>query len=70
MKKHNSKKELLLLPLLLVAILVPVGGHWLMQPSLADVAWVEYSLAALPLILVIVVIWAFKLAVKNDDSTE
>ncbi|ATC96491.1 hypothetical protein [Pseudoalteromonas tunicata] len=66
-EKHNNKKELLILPLVLLAILVPVGGHWLMQPQLSDRDWLVYTLAALPFLLFGLVIWAYKIAVKNDQ---
>jgi len=66
-EKHNNKKELLILPLVLVAILIPVVGHWLMQPRLSDHDWLVYTLAALPFLLFVLVIWAYKIAVKNDQ---
>lgn len=68
MKKHSPKKELILLPVLFVAILLCVAGHFLLQPNYQDSHTVEYLLAALPFALFGLVITAFKVASKNDNQ--
>ena len=67
-KKHSPKKELILLPVLFVAILLCVVGHFLLQPNYQDNHTVEYLLAALPFALFGLVIIAFKIASKSDNQ--
>ncbi|WP_324607050.1 hypothetical protein [Pseudoalteromonas piratica] len=41
-----------------------------MKPIFYDKAWAEYSLAALPFLMFALVIVAFKLALKNEQTSE
>ncbi|ESP95147.1 MULTISPECIES: hypothetical protein [Pseudoalteromonas] len=68
MKKSHYKKELIMLPLLLISIGLCIGGHFILQPSYQDTSWAEYSLAALPFLMFAIVIIAIKLAVKADKE--
>ncbi|MBQ4849619.1 hypothetical protein J8L97_05715 [Pseudoalteromonas sp. MMG012] len=68
MKKHSKRKELIMLPLLFVAILLCIGGHFILQPSYQDSSIAEYSLAALPFILFSIVIIAIKMAIKAEQK--
>ncbi|KZN56001.1 hypothetical protein [Pseudoalteromonas luteoviolacea] len=70
MKKPNYKKELMMLPLLLISIAMCIGGHFILQPNYQDNRWAEYSLAALPFLMFAVVIIAIKLAIKADKDEE
>ena len=69
MKNHSSKKELMLLPILLVVIVMCVAGHFLLQTNFQDSSMVEYMLAALPFAMFGLVIVAFKLA-SNSEKDE
>jgi len=66
MKTHSAKKELALLPLLLVAIALCVGGHFLLQGVFQQSHLVEYLLAALPFVLFGTVLIAIKMALKAE----
>jgi branched-subunit amino acid transport protein AzlD len=68
MTKHSSKKELILLPILLVVILMCVAGHFLLQANFQDSNLVEYLLAALPFAMFGLVIVAFKMAAKSEEK--
>ena len=70
MKNHSAKKELILLPILLVVILLCVAGHFLLQASFADSSLIEYMLAALPFVMFALVIIAFKLAAKSENDEQ
>lgn len=70
MKSHSAKKELILLPILLVVILLCVAGHFLLQASFADSTLIEYMLAALPFVMFALVIIAFKLAAKSENDEQ
>ncbi|AUL74792.1 hypothetical protein ATS72_014900 [Pseudoalteromonas sp. 13-15] len=69
MKNHSSKKELMLLPILLVVIVMCVAGHFLLQANFQDSNMVEYMLAVLPFAMFGLVIVAFKLA-SNSEKNE
>ena len=66
--KKQINSELITLPILLVAIILVIAGHFIMKPIFYDEAWAEYSLAALPFLMFGLVILAFKLALKNDNN--
>jgi membrane protease YdiL (CAAX protease family) len=66
MKTHSTKSELKIIPLVLIAIVLVIAGHFLMKPIFHNTLWVEYSLALLPFILILLVVWAFKIAIKNE----
>lgn len=68
MKTHSTKSELKIIPLLLIAIVLVIAGHFLMKPIFHNTLWVEYSLALLPFILILLVVWAFKIAIKNEKD--
>ncbi|KZN51411.1 hypothetical protein L1077_06265 [Pseudoalteromonas luteoviolacea] len=68
MKKPNYKKELIMLPLLLISIALCIGGHFILQPSYQNNHWAEYSLAALPFLMFAIVIIAIKIAIKADKE--
>ncbi|WP_394192532.1 hypothetical protein [Pseudoalteromonas atlantica] len=68
MKSHSAKKELILLPILLIVIVLCVAGHFLLQASFADSNLTEYLLAALPFAMFAFVIIAFKIASKSEDK--
>ena len=70
MKNHSSKKELMLLPILLVVILMCVAGHFLLQANFQDSNMVEYMLAALPFAMFGLVIVAFKIAAKSEKDEQ
>ncbi|SFD15044.1 hypothetical protein [Pseudoalteromonas denitrificans] len=70
MKNHSTKSELKIIPLVLLAIVLVVAGHFLMKPIFHNTAWVEYSLALLPFILIALVIWAFRIAIKNENNND
>jgi len=70
MKNHSSKKELMLLPILLVVILMCVAGHFLLQANFQDSNMVEYMLAALPFAMFGLVIVAFKMAAKSEKDEQ
>lgn len=70
MKKHSSKKELMLLPILLIAIVMCVAGHFLLQANFQDSNMVEYMLAALPFAMFGLVIVAFKLAANSEKNEQ
>ncbi|KPH95374.1 hypothetical protein AMS58_06515 [Pseudoalteromonas porphyrae] len=68
MKNHSSKKELILLPILLVVIIMCIAGHFLLQASFQDSNIIEYMLAALPFLMFGFVILAFKIACNSEDK--
>ena len=68
MKTHSAKKELILLPILVIVILLCIAGHFLLQASFADSNLTEYLLAALPFAMFGLVIIAFKIASKSEDQ--
>lgn len=68
MKTHSTKSELKIIPLVLIAIVLVIAGHFLMKPIFHNTLWVEYSLALLPIILILLVVWAFKIAIKNEKD--
>lgn len=68
MKTHSTKSELKIIPLVLIAIVLVIAGHFLMKPIFHNTLWVEYSLALLPFILILLVLWAFKIALKNEKD--
>lgn len=68
--KAQIKSELITIPILLVAIILVIAGHFIMKPIFYDKAWAEYSLAALPFLMFALVIVAFKLALKNEQTSE
>ncbi|WP_372762045.1 hypothetical protein [Pseudoalteromonas sp.] len=68
MKNHSSKKELMLLPILLVVILMCVVGHFFMQADYQDSNMIEYMLAALPFAMFALVILAFKIAANSEQK--
>ncbi|MBT2152260.1 hypothetical protein LOC50_02280 [Pseudoalteromonas sp. SCSIO 43095] len=68
MKKHSAKKELRLLPILLVVIIMCVAGHFLLQANFQDSHLVEYLLAAIPFAMFGLVIVAFKMAAKSEQQ--
>ena len=68
MKNHSSKKELILLPILLVVIIMCIAGHFLLQASFQDSNIIEYMLAALPFLMFGFVILAFKIASNSEDK--
>ncbi|MBE0457155.1 hypothetical protein NDQ71_15600 [Pseudoalteromonas sp. KG3] len=68
MKTHSAKKELILLPILLIVILLCVAGHFLLQASFADSHLTEYLLAALPFAMFGLVIIAFKIASNSENK--
>lgn len=68
MKTHSAKKELILLPILLIVIILCVAGHFLLQASFADSNLTEYLLAALPFMMFGLVIIAFKIASNSEDQ--
>ena len=68
MKTHSAKKELILLPILVIVILLCIAGHFLLQASFADSNLTEYLLAALPFAMFGLVIIAFKIASNSEDQ--
>lgn len=70
MKTHSTKSELKIIPLVLIAIVLVIAGHFLMKPIFHNTLWVEYSLALLPFILILLVVWAFKIAIKNEKDND
>ena len=68
MKKHSAKKELRLLPILLIVIIMCVAGHFLLQANFQDSYLVEYLLAAIPFAMFGLVIVAFKMAAKSEQQ--
>ncbi|BBN82666.1 hypothetical protein PA25_26510 [Pseudoalteromonas sp. A25] len=66
MKTHSKRKELIMLPLLLVTILLCIGGHYILQPNYQDSHIAEYALAALPFLMFAIVLIAIKIAIKAD----
>lgn len=68
MKKHSKRKELIMLPLLLIAIGLCIGGHFILQPSYQDSHIAEYTLAALPFLLFAIVIIAIRIAIKAEQK--
>ena len=70
MKNHSAKKELMLLPILLVVIIMCVAGHFLLQANFQDSHLVEYLLAAIPFAMFGLVIVAFKMAAKSEQQEQ
>jgi len=70
MKTHSTKSELKIIPLVLIAIILVIAGHFLMKPIFHNTLWVEYSLALLPLVLIALVVWAFRIAIKNEKDND
>ncbi|MBD1581791.1 hypothetical protein [Pseudoalteromonas sp. S16_S37] len=66
MKAHSKRKELIMLPLLLVTIALCIGGHYILQPNYQDSNIAEYALAALPFLMFAIVLIAIKIAIKAD----
>ena len=63
MKTHSAKKELILLPILLIVILLCIAGHFLLQASFQDSNVTEYMLAMFGLVII-----AFKIASNSEDK--
>jgi undecaprenyl pyrophosphate phosphatase UppP len=70
MTKHSKRKELIMLPLLILTILLCIGGHFILQPNFQESHIAEYSLAALPFILFGIVIIAVRMAVKAEQKED
>ncbi|MCF6435367.1 MULTISPECIES: hypothetical protein [Pseudoalteromonas] len=70
MKTHSKRKELIMLPLLLITIVLCIGGHYILQPNYQDSSIAEYALAALPFLMFAVVLVAIKLAIKADKQED
>ncbi|MCQ8879018.1 hypothetical protein NQT69_13480 [Pseudoalteromonas shioyasakiensis] len=70
MKSHSARKELILLPILLIVILLCVAGHFLLQASFQNSNIIEYLLAALPFAMFTLVIIAFKIAAKSESDEQ
>ena len=70
MKTHSTKGELKIIPLVLIAIALVIAVHFLMKPIFYNTLWVEYSLALLPFLLILLVVWAFKIAIKNENNND
>lgn len=68
MSNQRQRQELMVLPILLVAIILIVIAHFFMKPDFYQYEWVEYSLALLPFTLFGLVIFAFYIAQKNSDD--
>ncbi|MFC3031961.1 hypothetical protein ACFOEE_05480 [Pseudoalteromonas fenneropenaei] len=66
--QHNAKKELSMLPLLLVVIVLCIGGHFILQPNYQDSHLAEYFLAALPFLMFAIVIIAIRKALKAEQK--
>ncbi len=66
--RSRIRRELLTLPILLIAIILVIAGHFIMKPIFHNESWAEYSLAALPFLLFALVIVAFRIALKNDSN--
>ena len=60
----------MLLPILLIAIVMCVAGHFLLQANFQDSNMVEYLLAALPFAMFGLVIVAFKLAANSEKNEQ
>ena len=60
----------MLLPILLIAIVMCVAGHFLLQANFQDSNMVEYMLAALPFAMFGLVIVAFKLAANSEKNEQ
>ncbi|NOU51562.1 hypothetical protein HG263_13585 [Pseudoalteromonas sp. JBTF-M23] len=70
MKAHSKRKELIMLPLLLVTIALCIGGHYILQPNYQDSNVAEYALAALPFLMFAIVLIAIKIAIKADKHEQ
>lgn len=60
----------MLLPILLIAIVMCVAGHFLLQANFQDSNMVEYMLAALPFAMFGLVVVAFKLAANSEKNEQ
>ncbi len=70
MKTHSKRKELIMMPLLLITIVLCIGGHYILQPNYQDSSIAEYALDALPFLMFAVVLVAIKLAIKADKQED
>ncbi|MDN3610253.1 hypothetical protein ACODM8_14020 [Vibrio ostreicida] len=65
---QNHRLQYRLLAMALVAILLLVFGHLILAKSFADMAWTEYTAAAIPFVLCALAYFGFKHAEKAEDE--
>ncbi|MDD9156851.1 hypothetical protein PVK64_11765 [Aliivibrio sp. S4TY2] len=59
--------ELKLIPIALFCAFLSIIGHFILSSLFSDANWLEYVAAIIPLSMIIIVYFAFKFAVKNDE---
>ncbi|MGR6831628.1 hypothetical protein [Aliivibrio wodanis] len=59
--------ELKLIPIALLCAFLSIIGHFILSSLFSDANWLEYAAAIIPLSMIIIVYFAFKFAVKNDE---
>ncbi|OCH13593.1 MULTISPECIES: hypothetical protein [unclassified Aliivibrio] len=59
--------ELKLIPIAILCAVLSVVGHIILSSLFSNASWLEYTAAFIPLLMIIIVYFAFQFAAKNDD---
>ncbi|WP_374939794.1 hypothetical protein [Vibrio sp. T187] len=66
MKNTETKHELRLIAIAIVCALMLVLGHVILAKAFADLAWTEYTAAAIPFVMFAMCVGAIKYAAASD----
>lgn len=65
-KKQSEKDEVRLVVIAVVVALMSIFAHLILSKHFSEVAWVEYTAAAIPFAMLALCVFAFKYAQKAD----
>lgn len=66
MEKQGNKSEFRLVFVAIVCASLLVFGHLILAKSFADLAWTEYTAAAIPFVMFAICLYGIRYAAKND----
>lgn len=67
MKKQSAKHEFRLIGIALFCAFLLVFGHIILAKSFADLAWTEYTAAAIPFVMFAICLYGIRYAAKTDS---
>ena len=68
MKKRSVSNELWLVGIAIICALLLILGHVILTKSFANMAWAEYTAAAIPFILFALYLFGIKSAAKDQQK--
>lgn len=68
MNQKEMTNQLLLVVVAIVCALLSIGGHLILSKSFSQFAWVEYTAAAIPFIMLGLCLFAFRSAIKASKQ--